>query len=187
MTDVNDKLNNSKVRLEDCLTEMSRKTVSNFENSADDSTAALLGVETKLAHNQSVIKSQISSLNMLTLTKFHATKQSFIQKLVNSDNLNVKNHDDIVDKLNKMLELDLTHIAGNTKQIQFDSKNEFGIVKNMLTEIDRKMVVFQRDLDKLYEVIRHKALVYLLNPALNLFFLIQETPHNSKSSNSIRL
>ena len=155
MIDVNDKLNNSKIRLEDCLTEMSRKTVSNFENSADDSSAALLGVETNLTYNQSVIKSQINSLNSLTLTKFHATKQSFIQKLVNSDNLNIKNHEDIVDKLNKMLELDLTNIAGSTKQIQSDSVIEFKLVKTMLAEIDNKMVVFQRDLDKLYEVCLH--------------------------------
>jgi len=152
MIDVNDKLNNSKVRLEDCLTEMSRKTVSNFESSADGSTAALNAVEGNLSKSQQTIQSQINSLNMLTLTKFQATKQCFIQKLKNSDDLNLQNYHNIVAKLNAMLELDLTNIASNTNKIKLDTAVEFSQIKEMLKSLDIKMVVFQKDLDKVYQV-----------------------------------
>ncbi len=152
MIDVNNKLNNSKVRLEDCMTEMSRKTVTNFESSANDSEAALTAVEDNLSRSQQAIQSQVNSLNMLTLTKFHATKQSFIQKLKNTDELNLQNYNNIVSKLNAMLELDLTNIASNTHTIQLNTISEFTIIKGLLNNVDAKMVVFQKDLDKLYQV-----------------------------------
>ena len=117
MNDINEKMSNTKQRLEDCLVEMSRKTVANFETSADDSSAALLGVESNLLLSQNQIKNNIFALDVLTNNKFFSTKQSLIQKIKNSDHKNLLLHDSIVSKLNKMLEMDLTQISSNTTSI----------------------------------------------------------------------
>lgn len=153
MIQVNDQLNNSKTRLEDCLTEMSRKTVSNFENSADDSTAALDAVELKLTHSQSEIKNMLVHLDHFAAKKFQANKFAFLAKLKQSDELNLMHYNNIVLKLNAMLELDLTNIAKNTNTIQVDTRQEFRAVKDVLDTVVKKMVKFQNDLDNVSEVI----------------------------------
>ena len=152
MNDINEKMSNTKQRLEDCLVEMSRKTVANFETSADDSSAALLGVESNLLHSQDQIKNNIFALDVLTNTKFYSTKQSLIQTIKNSDHKNVMHHDSIVSKLNKMLEMDLTQISSNTTSIYEYLNTEFNRVKQVLTVMDGKMNVFQKHIEKMFEV-----------------------------------
>lgn len=153
MIQVNDQLNNSKTRLEDCLTEMSRKTVSNFENSADDSTAALDAVELKLVTSQSEIKNMLVHLDHFAAKKFQANKFAFLAKLKKTDDLNLMHYHNIVAKLNAMLELDLTNIAANTNTIQLDTRQEFKNVKDALDTVVKMMIRFQNDLDSVSEVI----------------------------------
>ncbi len=154
MIAINDQLNNSKTRLEDCLSEMSRKTVSNFENSADGSTAALDALEIKLISSQSDIKNQLLHLDRFVAKKFQATKFSFYAKLTKSDDLNLTYFNSIISKLNSMLSIDLKLIASNTNTIQLDTLQQFKIVKEILDDVNGKMVKFQNDLDVVNEVIK---------------------------------
>ena len=152
MNDIDKKMSNTKQRLEDCLVEMSRKTVANFETSADDSSAALLGVESNLLHSQDQIKNNIFALDVLTNTKFYSTKQSLIQTIKNSDHKNVMHHDSIVSKLNKMLEHDLPQLYTSTTETSLNLNKEFKRVDQMMIRIDGKMNVFQKHIEKMFEV-----------------------------------
>jgi hypothetical protein len=152
MIEINDKLLNTKQRLEDCLIEMSRKTVANFETSGDNSSAALMSVEQNLTTSQNDIKNSMIAFEMLSKSKFLATKQSVIQIIRNSDRKNLSYHESIVDKLNRMLELDLTHISSNTDSIFKYNQDEFKNLRNTFTYLDSKMSIFQQDLEKLNQV-----------------------------------
>ena len=152
MNDINEKMSNTKQRLEDCLVEMSRKTVANFETSADDSSAALLEVESNLLQSQTQIKNNIFALDVLTNTKFHSTKQSLTQTIKNSDYKNLIHHDNIVCKLNKMLEHDLTQIFTSTTDINLYINKQFNSTFQMLSMMDNKINLFQNCIEKLLEV-----------------------------------
>ena len=154
MIDVNDKLNNSKIRLEDCLSEMSRKTLTNFESSKDGSEAALNTVRDSLIKSQNDIQNQICHLSMLTDKKFHATKQSFIQKLKNTDQLNLENFQTVILKLEKLLAANLINFANVIETVtKLDYRNELIEIKKNISDVDFKMIKFQKDIDMTHEVI----------------------------------
>ncbi len=175
MIEVNDKLNNSKQRLEDCLVEMSRKTDDNFENSAGDSSTALLAVERNLAHSQTRILEAVCSLECLISKRLRSTKDSIIQHIKNSDRLACGQHNAVLDKMNLMLNTDMSHTTESSNRITEQTVSEFRVVTSMLSGIEGKMNLFQDNLDEMSRVrflqLHTNYRKYLLRLLSNEFFI----------------
>ena len=152
MIDVNQKLNNSNQRLEDILLEMSRKSANNFEASADQTSEAMQGVELSILATQVMVKNLIQSLESLTTSKFVSNKQSVMQNLKNCQELNNQCFSTVIMKLDTILNLDLVNIGADTQNIRSVNKVEFETIKNLMVLMDKRMISFQKALDKVDEV-----------------------------------
>lgn len=153
MADVNQKLNNSNQRLEDILLEMSRKTANNFDASADQTSGVMKGVESNIFALKILVKDLIQSLESLMIAKILSNKQSITQNLKNGQHLNTQYFATVLMKLDTILNLDLVNIRSETQSIRSVNKIEFESLKNLMVKLEKRMISFQKGLDKVDEVI----------------------------------
>lgn len=148
ITDVERKFNTSHQRLQDCLAEMSRKSLNNFDSSKDDSAEKLSRVEKTLLSSQLLIRRDITDLKHSLERKITSLKQSLVQVIRNLEvivldfQLNCKESFNLMEEKSDRIK-DLV-IAVDEKQT-----NEFGVMRNHFELTDSRLKLFQVELGRI--------------------------------------
>lgn len=162
ISEVEQKFKSSHQRLEDYLTEMSRKSTNNFETTKDDSNEKLELVEASLLKSQGRIQTSLFDVKNLTSGKLNALKQSFVQMIHNLERLDSANYKNLVSLFNEYNEK-TDRMNETVELIEMRQKNEFLLVKNNIELVDRRMNLFQLEFDRMVKVmenIENKLEVY---------------------------
>lgn len=147
--EVNNKLNKSKQRLEDHLTEMSRKTKTNFEQTAEDSSSAMTSLEENLKGLLHDVQNKLNKLDMFVSVKFGATRQSIIDHLKNNNAMIGNNFRVVFENLSVLMKVDISEMYKKSNMTGAGNKNEMQDITNMLTAFNKRMGKLEKMIEDL--------------------------------------
>ena len=144
----------SKQRLEDNLTEMSRKTHTNFEQTAENSSSALTSLEENLKSLLKDIQNSLVNLDLFVNLKFAANRRSIIDHIKCNNVLVTNNFRVVFEKLSILMKVDINEMYKNTTMTN-SNKNDKDIANmvSMLTSMNKNMNKLEQILNNLNEVI----------------------------------